>query len=352
MIKRSLSLNNDTEDLIAGILAGRRRALARAITLVESMHTDHRRDTEVLLAGIAAYAGGAIRIGLSGAPGVGKSTFIDSLGRYAIAQGHRIAVLAVDPSSVRSGGSILGDKTRMVELARTEKAFIRPSPAGAANLGGVAGSTHESILLCEAAGFDTVMVETVGAGQSEIAVANMIDTFVLLLSPIGGDELQGVKRGIVESADLIVINKADGELADAAAATAAQYASALQLLRPRHSAWQVPVLLASALDGHGIGQVWDRINAHHEHLQTSGLLSEQHSEQAVALMWSELGRRLRVHIQTNECLAEIICALEKQVASGKLPPTVAASRLLDQTYSTLKINPSDNQTQPRSDCST
>src|SRR5438105_7779016 len=224
-------------ELAQQLVDGDRRALARAITLVESTRGDHRAEAEALLAEVLPRSGGAVRVGISGAPGAGKSTFIEALGSYLVAHDHRVAVLAVDPSSKRSGGSILGDKTRMEELTRSPAAFVRPSPTGG-TLGGVARRTREAMLLCEAAGFDVVLVETVGVGQSEVRVAAMVDLFLVLVAPGAGDELQGLKRGIMELADLVVVNKADGDLAATAARTAADYSAALHLMRPRIIGWE------------------------------------------------------------------------------------------------------------------
>src|SRR6476469_9811206 len=240
----------ETGDLADAVRAGDRRALARAITLVESTRADHRADAVALLDAILPETGDAIRVGISGAPGAGKSTFIEALGTHLVDAGRRVAVLAVDPSSVRSGGSILGDKTRMEQLSRRPEAFIRPSPSSG-TLGGVARRTREAMLVCEAASFDVVLVETVGVGQSEVAVAGMVDVFLLLLAPGAGDDLQGVKRGIVELADLVVVNKADGALADLARHTAADYANAVHLLRARTDGWAPRVLSCSALLGEG-----------------------------------------------------------------------------------------------------
>ena len=247
-----------TEELTAALQRGDRRALARAITLVESTRPDHRDEAERLVEALLPQTGGAARIGISGPPGAGKSTFIERLGLDGIALGRHIAVLAVDPASKRGGGAILGDKTRMTELARASGAFIRPSSAGE-RVGGVARRTREAILLCEAAGFDAVLVETVGIGQAETAVADIVDFFVLILPPAAGDELQGVKRGVVELADRVLVNKADGELATAARRSAADYASAMRLLRPPLHEWQVPVRTVSALEGTGINEVWDDV---------------------------------------------------------------------------------------------
>jgi len=257
----SAAPSSPVDDLVAGLRGGDRRALAQAITLVESTHPDHRVQAEDLLAQLLPATGGALRLGITGVPGVGKSTFIEAFGAHLIDAGRRVAVLAVDPSSQVNRGSILGDKTRMAELARNPAAFIRPSPAGQ-TLGGVARRTREAMLVCEAAGFDVVIVETVGVGQSETAVAEMADVFVLLLQPGGGDELQGFKRGIMELADLFVITKADGELEAAAARAAAEYQGALGLLRPGRGDgtaspdWRPPVLQCSAVTGSGIPEVW------------------------------------------------------------------------------------------------
>ncbi len=245
-------------ELASQVIDGDRRALARAITLVESTRADHRAEAEALLAEVLPHVGGAVRVGISGAPGAGKSTFIEALGGHLVEHDHRVAVLAVDPSSTRSGGSILGDKTRMEQLTRSPHAFVRPSPTGG-TLGGVARRTREAMLLCEAAGFDVVLVETVGVGQSEVKVAAMVDLFLVLVAPGGGDELQGLKRGIMELADLVVVNKADGDLAATAAHTAADYAAALHLVRPRIATWSPRVLTCSALTGEGIPEVWDTV---------------------------------------------------------------------------------------------
>jgi LAO/AO transport system kinase len=283
--------NLNPESLAAELRAGDRRALGRAITLVESSHADDREPANRLLEILTPLAGQSIRIGISGVPGVGKSTFIESLGNYLIDRGHKVAVLAVDPSSALSGGSILGDKTRMETLSRRLEAFIRPSPAGG-TLGGVTRHTRETVLLVEAAGFDVVIVETVGVGQSETAVADMTDLFLLLLLPGGGDELQGIKRGIVELADLIVVNKADGDLAAAAQRAAADYRSALRFLRPRSARWEVPVETCSALDGRGIDQVWTLVEQYRATMTASGDLGAARAAQARRWLWSETAESL------------------------------------------------------------
>ncbi len=303
------------------VRAADRRALARAITLVESTRADHRDDAAALVDELMPSTGDATRVGISGAPGAGKSTFIEALGTRLIDGGHRIAVLAVDPSSTRSGGSILGDKTRMEQLARSDRAFVRPSPSGG-TLGGVARRTREAMLVCEAAGFDVVIVETVGVGQSEVAVAGMVDVFVLLLAPGAGDELQGVKRGIVELADLVVVNKADGALADLARHTAGDYAHALHLVGPAQ------VLLASALEGTGIVEVWDAITTHVAGARASGALRARRATQARKWMWSEVTDTLIERVRSDPHVKDQLEKLEADVAAGRISPTAAARRLL------------------------
>jgi LAO/AO transport system kinase len=307
------------------VLDGERRALARAITLVESTRPDHRAEAEALLSEVLPHTGGATRIGISGAPGAGKSTFIEALGLHVVRERHRVAVLAVDPSSTRSGGSILGDKTRMEELTRSPDAFVRPSPTGG-TLGGVARRTREVLLLCEAAGFDVVLVETVGVGQSEVAVAAMVDLFLVLVAPGAGDELQGIKRGIMELADLVVVNKADGDLAVAAGVTAADYAGALHLVRPRTAAWSPRVLTCSALLGEAVDEVWDAIGEYRD--ATAAELPARRAEQARDWMWSEVTDGLLDELRADERVAGLAEELEAAVAEGTVTPTAAAQRLL------------------------
>ncbi|MEJ1342301.1 MAG: methylmalonyl Co-A mutase-associated GTPase MeaB [Candidatus Sedimenticola sp. (ex Thyasira tokunagai)] len=318
----------DPVELSQEILAGNRRALARAITLVESTRVDHRESATELLQQLAPHTGKSIRIGISGVPGAGKSTFIESIGNHIIDQGHRLAVLAVDPSSALSGGSILGDKTRMETLSRRPEAFIRPSPS-AGTLGGVTRRTRETMLLCEAAGHDVVLVETVGVGQSETAVAEMTDMFLLLLIPGGGDDLQGIKRGIMELADLILMNKADGVLEATARHSAADYVAALSLLHPRTRNWQVPVKTCSALEGQGIAEAWELIGDYRKTLTASGELTERRAEQACQWMWSETADSLLTALRHDSDIKSIIPQLERSVAEGSVPPTLAAKRLLD-----------------------
>ncbi len=314
--------------LAAGLRAGDRRALAKAITLVESTRADHREAAEALLTKMLVETGRSIRIGITGVPGVGKSTFIEAFGRHVIEAGHRIAVLAVDPSSKRSGGSILGDKTRMETLSKDPAAFIRPSPA-AGSLGGVARRTREATLLCEAAGFDVILVETVGVGQSETAVADMVDMFLLLLLPGGGDELQGLKRGIMEMADLIVVNKADGDTEAVAGRTAAEYQHALRLIRPAGDDWTAEVRTASSLTGKGIAEVWQRIGAYREAMEPSGALAERRAAQARAWMWSEIGETLLADFKADPAVKDALPDVEQQVMAGELPAGAAARRLID-----------------------
>src|SRR5436309_953023 len=313
--------------LLQALRRGDRRALARAITLVESSRPDHRGEAERIIETLLPETGKAVRIGISGPPGAGKSTFIERFGLAGIALGRRIAVLAVDPASKRGGGAILGDKTRMAELARAPEAFIRPSSAGDTR-GGVARRTRETILLCEAAGFDAILVETVGVGQAETAAAALVDMFVLILSPAGGDELQGVKRGIIELADLVLVNKADGELAAAAHRTVADYRSAMGLIRPPYPEWQVPVRAVSALEGAGIREVWEDVNRFHNALEHTGAWTRRRTEQARAALWSEIGDSLLDHFRAAPGVAQHLAAVEEEVMAGTRTPTAAARELL------------------------
>ncbi|MDB3885117.1 methylmalonyl Co-A mutase-associated GTPase MeaB [Porticoccaceae bacterium] len=317
-----------TKTLADQVRQGDRRALAKAITLVESTRDDHRQQTAELLETLIPDAGNSIRIGISGAPGVGKSTFIEVLGSHLIQLGHSVAVLAVDPSSAVTGGSILGDKTRMETLAFAEKAFVRPSPAGS-TLGGVARRTRESMLLCEAAGFDMILVETVGVGQSETTVADMTDMFLLLLLPAGGDELQGIKRGIMELADLILVNKADGDQVALAAITMGDYRSAVQFLASRFDDWQTPVMSCSSINDEGIVEVWGQVDAFKEILSKTGQLQQRRAEQAKAWMWSEMTESLVADLKADERIRSLVPDIESAVLAGELPATVAAQRVLN-----------------------
>jgi LAO/AO transport system kinase len=321
-------LARDHAALADAVLDGSRRALAQAITLIESTRHDHRVAANDLLQRLMPHAGHAIRLGISGVPGVGKSTFVEALGNHVIDTGHRVAVLTVDPSSTISGGSILGDKTRMELLSRRPEAYIRPSPAGK-TLGGVTRRSREALILCEAAGYDVVFVETVGVGQSETKVADMTDMFVLLQLPGGGDELQGIKRGIMELADLILINKADDELQALAGRSAAEYRSALRLLHPRSVNWKVGVQTCSARDGIGIAEAWDVVLKHRAVLESSGQLMDRRAAQARDWMWSEVSDSLISALQNDAEVREQMPALEAAASDGRIPPTVAAGQLLD-----------------------
>jgi LAO/AO transport system kinase len=312
--------------LLAPLLAGDRRALSRAITLVESTRDDHRTAARQLLEAALPHTGGALRLGLSGAPGAGKSTLIEAVGLHAIEQGRRCAVLAIDPSSSISGGSILGDKTRMSDLGRHPDAYIRPTPSSG-TLGGVARRTREALLLCEAAGFDLVVVETVGVGQSEVAVGDLVDLFVLITAPGGGDELQGIKRGIMELADLIAVNKADGDLAAAADRAASDLRKAVHLLRPKRPDWTVEVVRCSALHGQGIAELWAQVVALHARLQDRGL-RELRQRQDVAWMWSEVTETLLEQLRAHPGVRAEVAALEAAVADGTMAATAAAHQLL------------------------
>jgi LAO/AO transport system kinase len=311
--------------LIDGVLAGRRAAIGQAITLVESSNPEHASAASDILSALMPHSGKAQRIGLTGVPGVGKSTFIERFGLYLIAQGKRVAVLAVDPTSSRTGGSILGDKTRMEELSRHDGAFIRPTPAGK-TLGGVAARSREAMIICEAAGFDVIIVETVGVGQSEWAVAQMTDVFVLLLLAGAGDELQGIKRGIMELADIVLINKADGEGRQAAERAAQTFRSSLKLLQGHNAVWQPKVRTASALTGAGIEATWTLIEAHRAALAAQGLIEERRAEQRVRWMWDSLEGLMRAELSTKVATA----GLEAEVRRGTLPPGAAARRILSE----------------------
>ena len=319
----------DIDDLALRIPTGDRRALARAITLVESGRADHRAMAAALLDRLAATGRQALRIGLSGTPGVGKSTFIESFGLHLTGQGLRVAVLAVDPSSARSGGSILGDKTRMEQLSRDARAFIRPSPSQA-HLGGVARRSRESVALCEAAGFDVVLVETVGVGQSETLVAGMTDLFILLLAPAGGDELQGVKRGIMEMADLILVNKADGDLKPAAMRTVADYAGALRLLRrrPQDPEGFPKVLPVSAVEGQGVAQAWEEMQTLARWRQDHGHWSARRGDQARGWLEDEVRSALLARLTADPAIRSAMAAASQDVAQGHVSPAAAAARVL------------------------
>ena len=312
--------------LINGVRAGERRALAKAITLVESTRADHQHRAQAVLGALLPHTGNSIRLGISGVPGVGKSTFIEALGMYLIERGHRLAVLAVDPSSSVTGGSILGDKTRMELLSQRTEAFIRPSPSSG-SLGGVAAKTREALLLCEAAGYDVIIVETVGVGQSETAVAGMTDCFVLLQLPNAGDDLQAIKKGIVELADLVVFNKADID-PTAAQMAANQMRSAMHMLRASSAAWRPPVLTLSAARKDGIVEFWRSINEFQAAVTASGDFAARRQHQALAWMWQQIDDGLRSRFRDHTGIKAALPELSRAVAAGSMAPTVAAQRLL------------------------
>lgn len=307
------------------ILSGNRRAMAKAITLIESSRSDHREEAQELLSELLPHTGNTIRLGLTGVPGVGKSTFIESFGKMLTGQGFKVAVLAVDPSSQISGGSILGDKTRMEELARDDMAFIRPTPSKG-TLGGIARNTREAMMVLEAAGFEIIIIETVGVGQSEVAVSDMVDMFILLLSPGGGDELQGIKRGIMELADLVIVNKADGDFEAAAKLAAADVKNALHLMRPKSPDWTVDVLEISALKKNGLEQVWHKITEFKDIMIANSELETRRENQTVSAIWSEVNELLIAQIKNHKF--DQIEALEKAVKNGEITPVKAAGSLL------------------------
>ena len=317
----------DVARLARGIRAGDRAVLSRAITLIESKRADHRRSAAALMQALVGTTGKAVRVGITGAPGVGKSTTIDALGTMLTMQRRKVAVLAVDPSSRRTGGSILADKTRMARLANDANAFIRPSPASG-TLGGVAARTRETVLLCEAAGYDVVLVETIGVGQSEIAVADMTDFFLLLMLPGAGDELQGLKKGVVELADMIAVNKADGDNVARAKVAAAEYRAALHILTPRSANWSPPVVTYSALTGEGVAALWAHILHHREKLTAAGELASRRAEQQVKWMWAMLEERLFAPLRSDRSIKAALTSIEAEVAAGTLAPAAAVDKIV------------------------
>ncbi|HEX6015214.1 MAG TPA: methylmalonyl Co-A mutase-associated GTPase MeaB [Geminicoccaceae bacterium] len=317
-----------TDDYVAGVRAGDRTVLSRAITLVESAKPEHRVQAQAVLMGLLPNTGKAQRVGVTGVPGVGKSTFVDALGTLLTGRRRKVAVLAVDPSSARTGGSILGDKTQMARLAADPSAYVRPSPAGG-TLGGVARMTRETMLLCEAAGFDVVLVETVGIGQSETVVAGMVDFFLALMLPGAGDELQGIKKGLLEVADLIAVNKADGDNLLRARQAVQHYRNALRIIESESPSWRPPVLAVSALTGAGLAGLWAEVGRHRERLEASGELAAKRRGQQVAWMWSMLEDRLLRALREQPRLRALLPELERAVAEGRLTPALAAERVLE-----------------------
>jgi LAO/AO transport system kinase len=323
------------EAVAAAIRQGDRRAMATTITLLESRRDDRAARGQAILDALVPHTGGSIRLGITGPPGVGKSTFIERLGVYLLERGHQVAVLAIDPSSPRSGGSILGDKTRMERLSLEEKAYVRPSPSGG-SLGGVAARTREAMLVCEAAGYDVVIVETVGIGQSEYAVRSMVDFFLLLVQPGAGDELQGIKKGVLELADCLVVHKADGALAEAARRAAVDHEQALALLRARSSNWSPRVLTVSSLEGTGIDAVWQAILEHTAALDSSGEHHARRREQARDWMWTLVDEELRRAFRTHPSVEAAIAGLERQVQDLETTPAAAARALLEAFRSPVR----------------
>ncbi len=315
-------------ELASALRGGDRSALARAITLVESTRADHRQQAQELLLELMPDAGAAVHVGITGVPGVGKSTTIEALGMSLIEQGHRVAVLAVDPSSTRTGGSILGDKTRMARLAVHPDAYIRPSPTSG-TLGGVAKATRETIVLLEAAGYDVILVETVGVGQSEVTVANMVDTFVFLTLARTGDSLQGIKKGVLELADVVVVNKADGEHAVEAKAAARELAGAIRLLYPRETLWRPPVLTMSALEGTGLRELWNAVLDHRRVLTEAGEFEARRRTQQVEWMWSMVRDTVLDRVLSSAGVRAVRVDVERRVRDGELTPALAAQEILD-----------------------
>lgn len=322
------SENNDiVEKLAAAIRSGDRAALPRAITLLESTRADHREQAQQLLLELLPDSGNAHRVGITGVPGVGKSTAIESLGMYLIEQDHRVAVLAVDPSSTRTGGSILGDKTRMARLAQHPDAYIRPSPTSG-TLGGVAKATRETVVLLEASGFDVILIETVGVGQSEVAVANMVDTFVLLTLARTGDQLQGIKKGVLELADIVVVNKADGDYLAEARKAARELKSALRLIYPRETLWLPPVLTMSAMEGTGLTEMWDTVERHRQVLTDASEFEARRRAQQVDWTWQMVRDTVLDRVLSNPEVRKIRADVERQVKTGELTPALAAQQIL------------------------
>jgi LAO/AO transport system kinase len=321
--------NRDSVDKLAAAVRSRdRAALPRAITLVESTRPDHREQAQRLLLELMPEAGTGLHVGITGVPGVGKSTTVEALGMYLIERGHRVAVLAVDPSSTRTGGSILGDKTRMPRLAAHVDAYIRPSPTSG-TLGGVAKATRETIVLLEAAGFDVILVETVGVGQSEVAVANMVDTFVFLTLARTGDQLQGIKKGVLELADIVVVNKADGEHLREARSAARELSGVIRLIYPRETLWRPPVLTMSALEGTGLGELWETVERHRQVLADAGEFEARRRAQQVDWTWQMVRDTVLDRLLSNPAVRKARAEVERQVLAGELTPAMAAQQILE-----------------------
>jgi len=329
--------SDDPHYYVQGVLDGDRRALAKTITLIESSLPAHQEMAAMVVDKLLPYSGKAVRLGITGIPGVGKSTFIESLGMMLIDKEHRVAVLAVDPSSKRSGGSLLADKTRMEKLSVQERAFIRPSPSGG-TLGGVARKTRETMIVCEAAGFDVMIVETVGVGQSETTVASMVDFFLVLMIAGAGDELQGIKKGILELADAVAVNKADGSNVEKAELARKQYENALHFLTPASLSWTPPVLSCSALEMTRIDVIWEAVLDHEKKLRNTGELEEKRQKQALDWMWALVEEGLMLRFYKNKEVARQLSKVTRAVKSGRTAPTVAASKLLFSLDNDISIS--------------
>jgi len=329
-------ISEDPQEYVEGVLAGDRRTLSKTITLIESSLTAHQEIAGKVVDRLLAHSGKAVRLGITGVPGVGKSTFIESFGMMLVDKGHRVAVLAVDPSSKRSGGSVLADKTRMEKLAVEARAFIRPSPSGG-TLGGVARKTRETMIACEAAGFDVMIVETVGVGQSETTVASMVDFFLVLMIAGAGDEIQGIKKGILELADAVAVNKADGDNIEKAELARKQYANALHLLMPATPSWIPPVLTCSALERTGIDVIWETVLNHRKKLMHTRELAEKRQKQDLDWMWALVEEGLKLRFHKNAEITKLLPKIKKAVINGKTAPTVAASTLLSTTDNDVQM---------------
>jgi len=319
---------------VQGVIGGNRLVMAKTITLIESILPEHQETAQAVLDALLPHTGKAVRLGITGVPGAGKSTFIESFGTMLTEKGHRVAVLAVDPSSPRTGGSILADKTRMEKLSVNERAFIRPSPSGG-TLGGVARKTRETMMICEAAGYDVILVETVGVGQSEVAVASMVDFFLVLMIAGAGDEIQGIKKGVLELADAIAVNKADGDNVERAKLARAQYETAMHLLSPPSPDWSTPVLLCSSLTGAGLEEIWGVVLKHRRIMNDKGELERKRSEQSRLWMWALVKEGLEAWFARNAQVVNLLPLIEKEVVDGKITATSGAARILSflQNYS-------------------
>jgi LAO/AO transport system kinase len=321
-------------DYVEGVTSGDRAKLARAITLIESRNAEHQKLAQEMLIKLLPRTGKSLRIGISGLPGAGKSTFIDAFGSMLTSQGHKVAVLAVDPTSSRTGGSILGDKTRMARLSQDDNAFIRPSPTGG-TLGGVARATREAILVCEAGGFDIVLVETVGVGQSEITVSEMVDFFLVLMIAGGGDELQGIKKGVLEIADMIAITKADGDNVNRAKLSATDYQHALRIITPMNPVWTPPVVTVSSLENKGLDKLWEKVELYRRTMKENGEFEAKRKAQQIRWMWSMIDDRLMSRLRAEDKVKKLAQDMEKSIVAGKVTPALAADKILEAFWSSF-----------------